>query len=591
MSFTHKFAKFISKGFYRLRNPPKRFDYPRKNSHFPFLFVGYALVATGHTWYSYEVILKTGEGQKAYQNPNQMLDLATLDEHTTDISGLILSRDALPAICAIVHSGIASMESRLKALIILIETCEYNKKIRRYLIDSGELAKILDSLDTPCNMVVAKVMLLKNLSVEEDAFRMIWSNAKFTKEIFPCLLTTHLNNLRFNQLTTQQQLALVRAQLAEIRDVFKTLLPQTSNKQTGRNYKPNQIEIPSIFMDEMLPALLTEMAAKASADSSIATIMAQNDFVDILNNYLINNEPWYKLVLNIDNTADSFDDARSTLKNISWHCYKQRGWPEKEPLPDVSHPPTPQPSPLPLPQSSKTPEKIVAELKESRQLRKSWMIIFSERQTNTQVLVDGKDEVIRRMLPFVQKLGLRVVPSLESLDLDTLARAEKMMDVPVVDWEVMREHLPAAWRRSFYMPQMWSALDILQTVGPAVLGVAYGACRSFIGMRTTYRGSQALSAMSARWCTGVALRCGARTGFAVALMGVLPELSRWITCHVQSHFTTPKNVVAASIAEGIAILGTGAYLLRNCHYWFLPFLACYVAPKQVLEAAVIRIRD
>jgi hypothetical protein len=230
-------------------------------------------------------------------------------------------------------------------------------------------------------------------------------------------------------------------------------------------------------------------------------------------------------------------------------------------------------------------------LQESRQLRKSWMIVFSERQKNLQVLVDGKDEVVRRMLPSVKKLGLRVVPSLESIDIDALARADKMMDVPVADWKVMREHLPATWRRSFYVPQMWSGLDILQTVGPIVLGVAYGTCRSFFGMRTTYWRSPALSALGARWSAGVALRCGVRTGFAVALMGMLPVLSRWITCHVQSHFTTPKDVVTASIAEGIAILGTGAYVLRNCHYWFVPFLACYVAPKQVLEAAVMRIRD
>ena len=219
------------------------------------------------------------------------------------------------------------------------------------------------------------------------------------------------------------------------------------------------------------------------------------------------------------------------------------------------------------------------------------MIIFSDRQSNTQVLVDGKDEVIKRMLPVVQKLGLRVVPSLESLNLDALARAEKMMDIPVVDWEVLREHLPAQWRRSFYIPSMWSGLDILQTVGPAALGVAYGTCRSFFGMRSTYRGSPTLNALGLRWCAGVALRSGMRTGFAVALMGVLPELSRWITCHVQTHFTTPNELVAASITEGIAIIGTGAYVLRNCHYWFLPFLACYVAPKQVLEATIIRIRD
>jgi hypothetical protein len=219
------------------------------------------------------------------------------------------------------------------------------------------------------------------------------------------------------------------------------------------------------------------------------------------------------------------------------------------------------------------------------------MIIFSERQANTQVLVDGKDEVVRRMLPVMQKLGLRVVPSLESLDIDALTRAEKMMDIPVVDWEVMRENLPAPWRRSFYMPSMWSGLDILQTVGPALLGVAYGTCRSFFGLRSTYKGSPTLNALGARWCAGVAFRCGLRTGFAVAVMGVLPEVSRWITCHLQSHFTTPKQVVVASIAEGVAILGTGAFILRNCHYWFLPFLACYVAPKQVLEAAVIRIRD
>lgn len=219
------------------------------------------------------------------------------------------------------------------------------------------------------------------------------------------------------------------------------------------------------------------------------------------------------------------------------------------------------------------------------------MIIFSERQANTQVLVDGKDEVIRRMIPFVQKLGLRVVPSLESLDTDALVRAEKMMDIPVVDWEVMRDNLPARWRRPFYIPSMWSGLDIIQTVGPAALGVAYGTCRSFFGMRNVYHGSPTLKALGPQWCARVALRSGMRTGFAVAVMGVMPEVCRWITCHVQTHFTTPKEVVAASIAEGVAILGAGAVLLRNCHYWFLPFLVCYVAPKQVLETAIIKIRD
>lgn len=85
------------------------------------------------------------------------------------------------------------------------------------------MQRILDTLDSPCNLVAVKVMLLKNLSVEglfpyhvehkgishtltEDAFEMIWSSPKFVQEIFPCIIPSNLNNIRFRQLTRAQQL-------------------------------------------------------------------------------------------------------------------------------------------------------------------------------------------------------------------------------------------------------------------------------------------------------------------------------------------------------------------------------------------------
>src|SRR5271168_1152702 len=46
--------------------------------------------------------------------------------------------------------------------------------------------------------------------------------------------------------------------------------------------------------------------------------MAQNDFVDILDAFLINKDPWYIKLLNINKTADSLDDARKALKNVSF---------------------------------------------------------------------------------------------------------------------------------------------------------------------------------------------------------------------------------------------------------------------------------
>jgi hypothetical protein len=297
---------------------------------------------------------------------------------------------------------------------------------------------------------------------------------------------------------------------------------------------------------------------------------------------------------------------------ISYECYARRGWPEDKednntnslsstrPFGTVASIPTspnnPPPSSTPLPSSSpnlinKTPAQIVAELKDTRMMRRSSILIFSDKNANTQIVVDGKDEAVRRMIPHVYRLGLRVVPSLDVLDRDALARSEKIMDIPAVDWDVLRDHLPAKWRRGFFSPNMVSGLEVLKELGPLALGVAYGTCRSYIGMQQTYMGSQALKSTSFKWRVGVALRCGVRTGFAVAFMSMLPEISRWITCHTQNHFDTPKGVVVCSVAEGTAIVCTGAYLLRNCHYWFLPFLAGYAAPKQVLEDLVLRLRD
>lgn len=269
-------------------------------------------------------------------------------------------------------------------------------------------------------------------------------------------------------------------------------------------------------------------------------------------------------------------------------CYKERGWPEDKPLPPI---PTITATSTQLSSSVKTPAQIVADLKDANLMRRSWVLIFSDKNSNMQIVVDGKDEVVKKMIPYVKKMGLRVVPSLEVLDLDVLARAEKMDDVPLVDWKVLQNYLPSTWLRGLHSPSMPSWLDIVREVGPAVVGLSYGTARAYLGMRQSYKGSQSMESLGRMWCLKVALRTGAKTGLAVVVMGMLPTVCRWITGNTQKYFDTPKGVVACSVAEGVAIIGAGAYLIRNCHYWFLPFATCYIEPKQVIEELVVKLRD
>lgn len=280
-------------------------------------------------------------------------------------------------------------------------------------------------------------------------------------------------------------------------------------------------------------------------------------------------------------------------KKISMECYKERGqWPEDEPLPPI-------PTVIALPNNptslssstNKSPAQIIAELKEANLMRKSWLLIFSDRNANMQIVVDGKDEVVRKMIPFVNKMGLRVVPSLEVLELESLARAEKMMDVPLVDWDVMQDHLPSSFLRSFHSPSLPSMLEVVREVGPAFVGLAYGTSRAYLGLRQTYRGSPTMNALGKMWCLKVALRTGARTGLGVVFMGMLPELCRWITGNTQKYFDTPNGVVACSTVEGVAIIAAGSVLMRNCHYWFLPFVTCFYEPKGVIEELLVKLRD
>lgn len=206
-------------------------------------------------------------------------------------------------------------------------------------------------------------------------------------------------------------------------------------------------------------------------------------------------------------------------------------------------------------------------------------------------MVDGSDEVVKRVLTHIHKIGLRAVPGYDTLSQYEQKRIDKVLEVPVVDWEVMGEHLPASWRKDWYFPSLPSSTEVAAAVAPVAIGVSYGFARSFIGMGHAYTGSQALQAMGLKWRVLTALRCGGRTGIAVLVMGVGPEVCRWLTCHTQKYLSTPKQVVAASIAQGVAVLGAGAYMLRNCHYWFIPFVLSYEGPKSVIEDLLIKLRD
>lgn len=46
-------------------------------------------------------------------------------------------------------------------------------------------------------------------------------------------------------------------------------------------------------------------------------VMAKHNFADILSNYLINTDPWYKKLFNVDYLAESLDNARKALQNVS----------------------------------------------------------------------------------------------------------------------------------------------------------------------------------------------------------------------------------------------------------------------------------
>jgi len=263
--------------------------------------------------------------------------------------------------------------------------------------------------------------------------------------------------------------------------------------------------------------------------------------------------------------------------HISVHCYQLRGNYPPEPKEKIPAQPWAEPA-----EPARDIHELVAREYQEWQSRfpmKSVFWIYTH-QGNF-LIEDGAEIKSLRMLPLLYKFGLQTCPPAQELLKPDLSRERRELEVPLPDWEIMRDHLPAPWRARFYFPWAPSELELAGYLHVVLWG-AYGYVRARSAMRSEYKDSPAFSATCTKWRRAVAWRAGLRTSFALLVLGLLPDVSRILSCYTQRYFTEPKGVAICSMVEMVSLLCATGFLIRNCHYWVVPLFVSYSQPKDVV---------